>query len=121
MIILNTATYFCCHIWFSNKLDVVLIVVKPPEGKALFLELLYLQDPPLTVLMTPYSLIGIRLGHCCCVYIPRGGRNTSSRHSFSDPCLTGFLLLQTACRNAQRNFYEQQKMNFVLEKSYLEK
>lgn len=59
--------------------------------------------------------------HCYYVCLPREGRNSSSRHSFPDPCLTLFLHLQREGRNVQRNFYQLRKMNFALEKSYLEK
>lgn len=47
IIILSTDTYFYSHVWFSSELEVVL---KPPEGKGLFLELPYhLHNPQLDI------------------------------------------------------------------------
>lgn len=41
IIISSTDTHFYSRVWFFNELEVVLIVLKPPEDKGLFLELIY--------------------------------------------------------------------------------
>lgn len=92
MTILSADTYFLSHIWFLNEFEVVLIVLKPPEGKELFHELPYRHSlqlggleplcadrhqPPVVVTMFAYQ----------------GREESSSRHTFTDPSLTPLLFL----------------------------
>lgn len=84
---LSADTHFYSHVWFLNELEVVL---KPPEGKGLFLELPYrCHNPQLDIFMSWLLSDRDQISpqSCYCVYAPREGGNTSSRHSFPDPAL----------------------------------
>lgn len=97
------------------------VVLKPPEGKGLFLELPYhLHNPQLDLFMSPCSVIEIKPCHCYYVYILRERRNSSSRHSFPDPCFTQVLLLQRMQECADR-LLPITEDDFALEKNHLEK
>lgn len=46
IVTLSTDTHFYNHVWFLNEFQVVLIVLKPPEGKRLSLNFLIVATIP---------------------------------------------------------------------------
>lgn len=66
------------------------------------------------------SVIGISPSPCYYVYIPREGRNSSSRHSFPDPSLpSGFPFYRENAGMCRGNSIDSRR--WTLKKSYLEK
>lgn len=116
IIILSAETHFYSHVWFLNEFEVVL---KPPEGKGLFLELPYHgHNPQLGTFMSSCSVIGIGPSPVA-MFTYQGREETLLQGIVSlTRASTQFLLLQRECRNVRRDPYQQQK-NFALKKSYL--